>query len=69
MKRKQIKVGMLVRVGRDNYHGIRFGGVCRVTEVFDDGDCYVDGPTMPGWDQRGQAVAQSLCKPAKQASK
>lgn len=69
MKRKQIKVGMLVRVGRDDYHGVRFGAVCRVKEVYDDGDCEVYGPIMPGWDSRGQSVAQSLCKPAKQASK
>lgn len=66
-KRKAVKIqpGMQVRVGRDSYHGIKFGAVCRVIEVFSDGDCEVSGPTHDDYYQTSQYVDQSLCSPIK----
>lgn len=71
MKRKQFVEGQLVRVGRDYFHGIKFGAVCRVLRVYGDGDIEVAGPVIEGqcWDVRGQNVDGSKCRHAKQATK
>lgn len=36
--------GDRVRVARAHWHGIKFGAVCRVVCIFDDGDMKVYGP-------------------------
>lgn len=65
MAKQKIEPGMQVRVGRAHYHGIKFGAVCRVVQVFSDGDCEVSGPTHSDWAQSSQSLCQSLCKPVK----
>lgn len=66
MPRKTIPLvpGMRVRVGRAEYHGIKFGAICTVREVADDGDCLVHGPVGAGWGPY-QWLDQQLCKPVK----
>lgn len=68
MSRQQIQPGMKVRVSRDESHGIKFGAVCRVTEVYEDGDCGVRGPLISDDWCTTQYVDQSLCKPLKKQS-
>lgn len=68
MKNKTIEPGKLVRVSRADYHGIRFGAVCRVLEV-ESGDALVQGPLaseVEGWAPR-QWVDLEHMKLAKQA--
>lgn len=40
------KPGDRVRVARAEWHGIKFGAVCRVVRIFDDGDMEVFGPVQ-----------------------
>lgn len=68
-KRKQFVPGQLVRVGRDEWHGIKFGAVCRVIRDCGDGDIEVTGPTAYDFDQSSQYVDGANCKLAKQATK
>lgn len=69
MSRKPIVPGMTVRVARSEYHGIKFGALCRVLEVYADGDCKVVGPLMDDSWTPTQYVDQSKCKPVKKVSK
>lgn len=69
MKRKQFVEGQLVRVGRDYFHGIKFGAVCRVLRVYGDGDIEVAGPTTADFVQHSQNVDGNNCRLAKQATK
>lgn len=66
-KRKAVKIqpGMQVRVGRNEHHGIKFGAICRVLEIYPDGDCKVDGPLISDDWCTYQYVDQSLCSPIK----
>lgn len=66
---KDFQLGSKVRVCRDNYHGIKFGAVCTVTDNTDFlGDVLVKGPVSPGWDAE-QYVDPNHLKLAKQANR
>lgn len=69
MKNKPIEPGHLVRVGRAEHHGVRFGAVARVLEV-EGGDALVQGPIIAGeerWWSATQWVDLDKLKLAKQA--
>jgi len=70
MSKKAIKPGDLVRVGRDQWHGVRFGALGTVLRVEDDGDLLVKAPLIPKqcWSKE-QWVDGAKCKLAKQAMK
>lgn len=51
-------------------HGIKFGALCRVLEVFPkDNEALVTGPVQDSSWNTNQHVSLSLIKPAKQANK
>lgn len=69
MRKHTFQPGQQVRVGRCDWHGIKFGAVCRVIEDCGDGDLLVAGPVNnPGWDKT-QYVDGNNCRLAKQAMK
>ncbi|UGL61106.1 hypothetical protein [Pseudomonas phage Eisa9] len=81
-KRQELKVNDIVRVSRspDGYHGVKFGALMRIDELFEDGDARVvplsddadpitrvaDEPNF--WAQDGQYVDLHLLSYAKQAN-
>lgn len=60
-----VQPGSRVRPGRASWHGIKFGAVCRVIEVYGDGDILVSGPTLNGFNKLNQVVDGTNCKVAK----
>lgn len=55
------KPGDRVRVARAHWHGIKFGAVCRVVHIFDDGDMEVTGPIQWRGDRAVQLGNQIVC--------
>lgn len=76
MAKRVLKVGDIVRVGRcpNEYHGVKFGALLRIEQVFEDGDASVvrlsdnADPIGKDWAQDGQYVDLGLLKYAKQAN-